>query len=85
MKLSISMPDELLKKLDDYADANYTTRSGAITMMVNSYLDSREMTKQLGAMTEMLQKLNVRGELLSEDESKALEAFQYLSTLLPTK
>ena len=54
-------------------------------MMVNSYLDSREMTKQLGAMTEVLQKLNVRGELLSEDESKALEAFQYLSTLLPTK
>ena len=53
-KVQITMPDELLAKLDDYADRNYTTRSGAITMMVNNYLVSRELTVQMQQVTDAL-------------------------------
>lgn len=85
MKLSISMPDELLDRLDTYADANFMTRSGAITLMVNSYLDSREASKTLVAMTEFLKDLKVSGRPISEEDAKQIEFLEFLSEQLPTK
>lgn len=84
MKMSISMPDELLKKLDDYADENYMTRSGAISMMVNNYLDSREITKNLQAMTDILRNIS-SGTGTTADEEKALEVMEYLAKFMPVR
>lgn len=81
MKVQISMPDELLKKLDDYADQNYTTRSGAITMMVNNYLVSRQLSVQMQQVTDALTKMAAGGQL-SEAEQQQLLGFQQLSKSL---
>ena len=32
MKVNISLDDELMKRLDDYADRNYMSRSGLISL-----------------------------------------------------
>ena len=37
-KIMISIDDELLEKVNSYADRNYTTRSGAITSFVRNGL-----------------------------------------------
>ena len=83
MKVQITMPDELLAKLDDYADRNYTTRSGAITMMVNNYLVSRELTVQIQQVSEALTKMAAGGQL-SDAEQQRLLGFEQLSKMLPS-
>lgn len=83
MKVQITMPDELLAKLDDYADRNYTTRSGAITMMVNNYLVSRELTVQIQQVSEALMKMAAGGQL-SDAEQQKLLGFEQLSKMLPS-
>lgn len=77
-KVNISLPDELLVRLDDYADGNYMSRSGAITMMVNQFLASREMQAQIKSMSASLQKLANNVEL-TEEEQKQLLAFEQLA------
>ena len=84
MKVQITMPDELLAKLDDYADRNYTSRSGAITMMVNNYLVSRELTLQMQQVTEALTKMAAGGQL-SEAEQQQLLGFEQMAKLLPNR
>ena len=83
-KAQITMPDELLAKLDDYADRNYTTRSGAITMMVNNYLVSRELTVQMQQVTDALCKMAAGGQL-SEAEQQQLLAFEQVAKMLPER
>lgn len=81
-KVTITMPDELLTSLDDYADRNFTTRSGAITMMVNGYLTSRQLTGQLAQIANALETV-AAGQQLSEEEQQQLAGFAALSKLLP--
>ena len=33
-RINITLEEEVLKKVDDYASDHYTTRSGAITMLI---------------------------------------------------
>lgn len=82
-KVTITMPDELLSSLDEYADRTYTTRSGAITMMVNGYLTSRQLTSNLSQIVHCLETLS-EGKQLSDEEQQQLSAFVSLSKLLPT-
>ena len=42
-KVQISINDNLLKRLDDFADENYTSRSGLIQTAVTEYLNTREV------------------------------------------
>lgn len=81
-KVTITMPDELLSTLDEYADRNYTTRSGAITSMVNSYLTSRQLTSSFGQVVSCLETLAL-GKQLSDEEQQQLSAFSALAKLMP--
>ena len=81
-KITITMPDELLENLDNYADSNFTTRSGAITMMVNGYLSSRQLTSSMKQMISSLETI-AAGNQLTEEEQQQLDAFVALGKLLP--
>lgn len=81
-KVNISLPDELLVRLDDYADGNYMSRSGAITMMVNQFLTSRELQAQIKSINSSLQKLANNVELTEEDQ-KQLLAFEQIAKSFP--
>lgn len=81
-KVNVSIPDELLDRLDEYADENFMSRSGAITMMVNQYLTSRELQIQIKSMTASLQKLASNIDL-TEEEKMQLLGFEQLAKALP--
>lgn len=42
-KVMISVSDDLLKKIDTYAEATYTSRSGLITLCMVEYLKNKEV------------------------------------------
>lgn len=81
-KVSITMPDELLAALDEYADRNFTTRSGAITLMVNNYLTSRQMADSIRQISTALEQA-AAGKELTEEQQMQLEGFTALARLLP--
>lgn len=81
-KVNVSLPDELLVRLDEYADGNFMSRSGAISMMVNQYLTSRELQAQIKLMSAALQKLSNNVELTDEEKMQLL-GFEQIAKALP--
>lgn len=83
-KVNITMQDELLAWVDEYADANYTSRSGAITMMVNQFKTSKEMAETIKEMNAAIQKL-AAGTELTDEEKMQLLGFEQIAKALPGK
>ena len=55
MKINISINDDLLSKADSYAEQNFLSRSGLISLALTQLLNQYEMintVKQLGALIE---------------------------------
>ena len=50
MKVNITCDDELMKRVDAYAERNFLSRSGLFTLAVTNYLNSVEL---LGCITDM--------------------------------
>jgi len=53
-KITISINDELLDRLDTYAAENYLNRSGVISLSVKQYLDGQQMISELTNLAEVL-------------------------------
>ena len=78
MKFSISMPDELVEKLDILAKENFCSRSGLITIAAREYVANQEAKKVLPALTDAIRSA-AAGRALSEDEQRMIDAFSLLS------
>lgn len=81
-KLNITMPDDLLVALDEYVTRNFTTRSGAITLMVNNYLTSQQAVASIRQISTILQQV-AAGKELTEEEQMQLDGFSALARVLP--
>lgn len=81
MKVNISMDDELVNRIDNYADLSYTTRSGLITTAVTQYLNSKEMVLAIKDMGQAMKKIADKGEI-DKDTQQQLEDFERLCSML---
>ena len=43
MKVNVTLDDELMQRVDNYADRNYMSRSGLISLAVTQYLNQQEV------------------------------------------
>lgn len=80
MKVQITLDDELMKRVDAYADENYMSRSGLLSIAVTQYLNTKEM---IGAITRMgiaMEKIADKGEV-DEQTRQELEDFQRMCAL----
>ena len=84
MKVQITMADELMGKVDEYADANYTTRSGFITQAVSAYISSLEIQSLVKGMALAMNKIADKGEI-DKVTMHELEDFQRVCELLVRK
>lgn len=76
-KVNISIPDELLVQLEEYAEKNFLSRSGAITMMVNQYLTAQAMTEQMRTLAGAIRKASEQAPLTA-DEDERLKAIEMI-------
>jgi metal-responsive CopG/Arc/MetJ family transcriptional regulator len=74
MKINISLDDRLAKRLDDYADANYMTRSGLVSIALTQYLNTQEMIGVIKNMSLSLSKM-VNSNNISEEDRKEIEGY----------
>lgn len=83
-KVQISVDDELLKRIDNYSDRNYLSRSGLITLACSQYLNQAEVVTAVKDMALCMRKIADAGTVDAETQ-KQLEDFERLAQLLTAK
>lgn len=77
-KISISIDDNLLEMIDNFAEENYMTRSGFLTLVSKNYLQQQEVVKTLGSLRSTLDTIKCSGELDPKSEAE-INAFLQLT------
>ena len=81
MKLGITLDDELVKRMDAFADANYMSRSGLLSLAVTQYLNAADVSQAIKEMALAMRKIADNGEI--DEETKAqLEDFERVAKFL---
>lgn len=81
MKVNITLDDELMSRIDDYADRNYMSRSGLISLATTQYLNTNEMVLAISDMAVSMRKIADTGKLDNETMEQ-LEDFERLAKIL---
>lgn len=77
-KISISIDDNLLEMIDNFAEENFMTRSGFLTLVSKNYLQQQEVVKTLGSLRATLDTIKGSGELDPKSEAD-INAFLQLA------
>lgn len=83
MKVNITLDDELMKRLDDYADRNYMSRSGLMSLAVTQYLNANEMILAVKDMALCMRKIADTGTI-DHETMEQLEDFERFAKMLST-
>lgn len=81
MKVTITLDDELMHKIDSYADENYTSRSGYIAAAVNQYIIQHEVVMALKGLSVAMNKIADTGKI-DEETKTELEDFERIANLM---
>ena len=84
MKIMISVDDELLKKVDDYADQNYMSRSAVFQQGANQILRTDEMSRAIVNLSIAMQRVADTGEM-DEKTRKEVEDMKALAAMFQSK
>lgn len=75
MKVNITLDDELMQRLDNFADKNYMSRSGLVSLAVTQYLNSNEMILAVKDMALCMRKIADTG-VIDHETMEQLEDFE---------
>lgn len=84
MKVQISLDDALVNRIDSYADSNYMSRSGLISLACTQYLNSADVIRAVCEMSVAMKKIADVGTV-DEETKKQLDDFQRLSAMLTSQ
>ena len=82
MKVNITFNDELMKRVDDFAEQNYMTRSGLISYATTQFLNGAQMMTAIQEMAVCMRKIADNGTVDDETMEKLgdLERFVKFAT-----
>lgn len=83
-KINISINDDLLARADNFADENYTSRSGLITTALAEYLNSRELMGLIKNMSLAVNKIAETGNV-DDETMQMIRDFERMTKLVPVK
>ena len=81
MKVGITIDDELLKRIDSFADANYMSRSGLLSVAATQYLNALEVQSAIKDMSLAMRKIADTGKI-DHESMEQLEDFERLAKLI---
>lgn len=84
VKVNITLDEDLLQRIETYADENYLTRSGLITLATSQFLLQAEASRAIVDMSLALRKIAETGTV-SDDQLKQLEDFERFARMLAGK
>ena len=74
MKLNVSLDDRLAKRMDDFAEENYMTRSGLVSIALTQYLNTQEMISVIKNMSMSLAKI-ADSKMVTEEDKAEIEGY----------
>lgn len=84
MKVQISVNDDLLKKVDEYCERNYSNRSAVFAQGANTLILQESIPYYLSEIAVAFKTISDKNEI-DEDSKKKLEQFYQLSMILGGK
>ena len=81
MKINISLNDDLVARIDNYADENYMSRSGLISLACTNFLNTYEVIDAVKSLSVTISKIADTGSI-DEETQKELQEFQRISAFL---
>lgn len=81
MKVNITLADELMQRIDSYADENYMTRSGFISLAATQYLNQQEAFKLVKDMGLAMRKIADKG-LVNDEVISQLEDWERMAKMI---
>lgn len=80
MKVNITLDDELMQRVDNYADRNYMSRSGLISLAVTQYLNQQEVILAIKDVSLAIRKVADTGKM-DHETIEQFEDFERLSKM----
>ena len=81
MKVNISLDDELVSRIENYADEMFMKKSGVISLACVQFLNAQEGIKAIRDMALAMRKIADKGEI--DDETRhQLEDFERVAKML---
>lgn len=84
VKVQMTIDEDLLARIDAYADDHYITRSGFFSLAADEFLTAVEFKQFMPAFNDLLQKV-ADGKDISPDDQKKLDGFQAMSDIFTGK
>lgn len=81
MKVNVTLQDELVSRIDNFADENYMSRSGFLTLAAVQYLNTQDTMRLIRDMSLAMRKIADTGTVDSEVMAQ-LEDFERFSKML---
>lgn len=81
MKVNVTLDDELLSRIDSYADKNYMSRSGLISLACTQFLVQAEAQLAIKEMAVAMRKIADTGKIDDVARSQ-LEDFERIAKML---
>lgn len=81
MKVNITLDDELMHRVDQYADENYMSRSGFISLACVQYLNTQEAFRLVKQMSVTLKKIAEDGAVDAETR-RELDDYERICRML---
>lgn len=80
-KIQITLDDELLKRVDTYADDNYMSRSGLLSLAATQFLNAADVSRAIKDLSLAIQKIAETGQL-DHETAEQLEDFERMAKYL---
>ena len=84
MRVNMTLNNELLERIDNYAKSNYMNRSSVVSFACNQFLISNELQSLLVDMKRALQTI-ANKETITDEQLKELEKFENICDLITKK
>lgn len=81
MKVQISLDDKLMERADAFADANYMSRSGLISLALTHYLNTNDTLMAIQNLSLAMKKIADTGNL-DHETMEQLEDFERVCKVL---
>lgn len=83
-KVQITLDDKLLERIDTYADENYMSRSGLVSLAATQFLNTAEITRAVKDLSLAMRKIADTGTI-DHDTMEQLEDFERIAQYLTPK
>lgn len=82
MRVNLNIPDELVKRLDEYAKANYTSRSSVMCQACDQYLAAKAVTGLMQQLVDVMHKIADNNNECDEDSLKQIQEIEAMLKML---